>query len=175
MVTVYFVREMWEPEGLPQRLQRGRVIANDQVYMDYANVGAVQIGGPYTASGSSKDTPSHRAIFVCYPRAASEENACATKILSRLAHLAYRRPVTTQDTQTLMAFFNDGRRDGGGFDAGIQFALERLLVDPDFLLRVHRDAKQSEAIYRLSDLEIASRLSFFIWSSIPDEHLLDLF
>src|SRR5437870_4839853 len=174
VVTVYFVREMWEPEGLPQRLQRGRVIANDQVYMDYANVGAVQIGGPYTASGSSKDTPSRRAIFVCYPRAAPEENACATKILSRLAHLAYRRPVTTQDTQTLMAFFNDGRRDGGGFDAGIQFALERLLVDPDFLLRVHRDAKQSEAIYRLSDLEIASRLSFFIWSSFPDEHLLDL-
>ncbi|HSU89657.1 MAG TPA: DUF1592 domain-containing protein, partial [Terriglobia bacterium] len=174
VVAVYFVRELWEPEGLPQPLQRGRVIANDQVYMDYANVGAVQIGGPYAASASAKDTPSRRVIFVCYPRAASEENACATKILSRLAHLAYRRPVAPQDTQTLMAFFNDGRRDGGSFDAGIQFALERLLVDPDFLLRVHRDAKQSEAIYRLSDLEIASRLSFFIWSSIPDEHLLDL-
>ena len=174
VVAVYFVRELWEPEGLPQPLQRGRVIANDQVYMDYANVGAVQIGGPYAASASAKDTPSRRAIFVCYPRAASEENGCATKILSRLAHLAYRRPVAPQDTQTLMAFFNDGRRDGGSFDAGIQFALERLLVDPDFLLRVHRDAKQSEAIYRLSDLEIASRLSFFIWSSIPDEHLLDL-
>jgi mono/diheme cytochrome c family protein len=183
VVAVYFVRELWEAEGLPQPLQRGRVIANDQVYMDYANVGAVQIGGPYAASGSATETPSRRAIFVCYPGqprrprepgAASEENACATKILSRLAHLAYRRPVTTQDTQTLMAFFNDGRRDGGSFDTGIQFALERLLVDPDFLLRVHRDAKQSEAIYRLSDLEIASRLSFFIWSSIPDEHLLDL-
>jgi len=174
VVAVYFVRELWEPEGLPQPLQRGRVIANDQVYMDYANVGAVQIGGPYAASASAKDTPSRRVIFVCYPRAASEENACATKILSRLAHLAYRRPVAPQDTQTLMAFFNDGRRDGGSFDAGIQFALERLLVDPDFLLRVHRDAKQSEAIYRLSDLEIASRLSFFIWSSIPNEHLLDL-
>ena len=174
VVAVYFVRELWEPEGLPQRLQRGRVIANDQVYMDYANVGGVQIGGPYAASASAKDTPSRRAIFVCYPRTPSEENACATKILSRLAHLAYRRPVTPQDTQTLMAFFNDGRRDGGSFDAGIQFSLERLLVDPDFLLRVHHDAKQSEAIYRLSDLEIASRLSFFIWSSIPDEHLLDL-
>src|SRR5205823_3938670 len=103
VVSVYFVRELWEPEGLPQPLQRGRVIANDQVYMDYANVGAAQIGGPYAASASAKDTPSRRAIFVCYPRAASEENACATKILSRLAHLAYRRPITTQDTQTLMA------------------------------------------------------------------------
>src|SRR5437870_10565555 len=173
-VSVYLVRELWEPEGLPQPLQRGRVIANDQVYMDYANVGALQIGGPFTHAGAAKDTPSRRAIFVCYPRQASEENACATKILSRMARLAYRRPLTTQDVQTLVEFFNNGRRDGGSFDAGIQFALERLLVDPDFLLRVHRDAKQSEAIYRLSYIEIASRLSFFLWSSIPDERLLDL-
>src|SRR5437773_9545670 len=90
-----------------------------------------------------------------------------------MARLAYRRPVTQQDVQTLLEFFNKGRRDGGTFDTGIQFALERLLVDPDFLLRVHRDSKQSESIYRLSDLEIASRLSFFLWSSIPDERLLD--
>src|SRR5206468_10301024 len=76
VVAVYFVRELWEPEGLPQPLQRGRVIANDQVYMDYANVGAVQIGGPYAASASAKDTPSRRSIFVCYPSTASEENAC---------------------------------------------------------------------------------------------------
>ena len=173
-VSVYFVRELWEPEGLPQPLQRGRVITNDQVYMDYSNIGAVQIGGPFTPGGAAKDTPSRRAIFVCYPRQGSEENACATKILSRMARLAYRRPLTTQDVQTLVEFFNNGRREGGSFDAGIQFALERLLVDPDFLLRVHRDAKQSEAIYRLSDIEIASRLSFFLWSSIPDERLLDL-
>src|SRR5207244_13617332 len=109
-------------------------------------------------SAAARSTPSRRVIFVCYPRAASEENACATKILSRLAHLAYRRPVAPQDTQTLMAFFNDGRRDGGSFDAGIQFALERLLVDPDFLLRAPRGAQQSEAICRLSDPALASRL-----------------
>jgi len=174
LVGVYFVRELWEPEGLPQPLQRGRVITDDQVYMDYANVGAVLIGGPFTSAGTANDTPSRRAIFVCYPKQVSEESTCASKILSRLARLAYRRPVTTQDVQTLSEFFNNGRRDGGTFDAGIQFALERLLVDPDFLLRVHRDSKQSEAIYRLSDLEIASRLSFFLWSSIPDERLLDL-
>src|SRR5262245_31660083 len=173
-VGVYFVREFWEPEGLPQPQQRGRVITNDQVYMGYANVGVLQIGGPFNPAGVAKDTPSRRAIFVCYPRAVSEESACATKILSRMARLAYRRPVTKDDVQTLLGFFTTGRKDGGSFDAGIQFALERLLVDPDFLLRVYRDSKQSEGIYRLSDLEVASRLSFFLWSSIPDERLLDL-
>jgi hypothetical protein len=173
-VGVSFVRELWEPEGLPQPLQRGRVITNDEVYMDYANLGAVQIGGPYNPAGIAKDTPSRRAIFVCQPKAAAEENACATRILSRLARLAYRRPATASDVQTLLQFFNSGRKDGGSFDTGIQFALERLIVDPDFLLRVYRDSKQSETVYRLSDLEVASRLSFFLWSSIPDEHLLDV-
>jgi mono/diheme cytochrome c family protein len=174
MVGVSFVRELWEPEGLPQPQQRGRVITNDQVYMGYANVGVLQIGGPYNPAGVAKDTPSRRSIFVCYPRAISEESACATKILSRIARMAYRRPVTKDDVQTLTVFFATGRKDGGSFDAGIQFALERLLVDPDFLLRVYRDSKQSEEIYRLSDFEVASRLSFFLWSSIPDERLLDL-
>src|SRR5215468_2446241 len=173
-VGVSFLRELWEPEGLPQPQQRGRVITNDQVYMGYANVGVLQIGGPYNPAGVAKDTPSRRSIFVCYPRAVSEESACATKILSRFARLAYRRPVSKDDVQTLLGFFSTGRKDGGSFDAGIQFALERLLVDPDFLLRVYRDSKQSEGIYRLGDLEVASRLSFFLWSSIPDERLLDL-
>src|SRR5262245_55981467 len=93
-VGVSFVRELWEPEGLPQPQQRGRVITNDQVYMGYANVGVLQIGGPYNPAGVAKDTPSRRAIFVCYPRAVSEESACGTKILSRVARMAYRRPVT---------------------------------------------------------------------------------
>jgi mono/diheme cytochrome c family protein len=205
VVGVTFVREQWEPEGLPQPLQRGRVIADDQVYMDYANVGAVLIGGPYQAAGPAKDTPSRRAIFVCQPASAApaEEHACATKILSRMATMAYRRPATKADVQTLMEFFDNGRHDGGSFDAGIQFALERMLVDPDFLLRIHLNktartpvasklgaalqpaayqvphaaASQGPAAngaYKLSDLELASRLSFFLWSSIPDEHLLAL-
>jgi len=189
VVGVSFVRELWEPEGLPQPLQRGRVITNDQVYMDYANVGKVQIGGPYTVSESAKagtakrdelETPSRRAIFVCRPKLAGEERACATKILSRMARLAYRRPVTNRDVQTLVEFFDSGRNDGGNFDAGIQFALERMLVDPDFLLRVHRDpsatkqAGSAPNTYRLSDIEVASRLSFFLWGSIPDERLLAL-
>jgi hypothetical protein len=181
-VGVSFVREQWEPEGLPQPLQRGRVITNDQVYMDYANVGSVQIGGPYKPAGTAKDTPSRRTIFICQPKAASEEQACATKIISKMARLAYRRPVSASDVSTLMAFYADGRKEGGSagsFDAGIQFAMERMLVDPDFLLRVVRDPASRQSVdakgtYALSNIEVASRLSFFLWSSIPDDQLLTL-
>jgi hypothetical protein len=168
VVGVSFVRELWEPEGLPQPLQRGRVIADDNIYMGYANIGAVQIGGPYQSAGTAKDTPSRRAIFICQPRAVAEEQPCATKIISRMARLAYRRPVTKADVQPLLAFFDSGRHDGGSFESGIQFALERIMADPDFLLRVHQPAS------RLPDLEVASQLSFFLWSSIPDERLLSL-
>ena len=165
VVGVSFVRELWEPEGLPQPLQRGRVIANDQVYMDHANVGSVQIGGPYIKGPATPaDTPSRRNIFICK----EQDRGCATRILSRMARLAYRRPATDGDVKTLLGFYDDGRRDSGTFDGGIQFALERLLVDPDFLLRVYRSTG------RLSDLEVASRLSFFLWSSIPDDRLLTL-
>jgi mono/diheme cytochrome c family protein len=168
IVGVSFVRELWEPEGLPQPLQRGRVITDDQVYMDYASVGSVQIGGPYKQSGRGQATPSRRAIFSCHPTRAADEQRCASEILSRLARLAYRRPVTNRDVQVLRDFFDAGRREAGHFDGGIQFALERMLVDPDFLLRVHQDSNQ------LSDIEVASRLSFFLWSSIPDDRLLTL-
>jgi Protein of unknown function (DUF1587)/Planctomycete cytochrome C len=91
VVGVSFVRQFWEPEGLPQPLQRGRVIADDQVYMGYANVGSVLVGGPYQVTAPAKDTPSRRAIFVCQPRTVAEERDCATKIVSRLARRAYRR------------------------------------------------------------------------------------
>jgi hypothetical protein len=181
VVGAAFVREMFEAEGLPQPLQRARVIADDNVYMEFANVNLLQIGGPYKNEGPAKDTPSRRAVFVCQPKAAAEESACATKILSRMARLAYRRPVAAADTHTLMKFFEDGRRDGKSFEAGIQFALERMLVDPDFLVRVHRDPSagpkakaQTGEPYRLPDIELASRLSFFLWSSIPDDRLLSL-
>ena len=175
VVGVAFVRELWEPEGLPQPLQRGRVIADDQVYMDYANVGSVQIGGPYKVAPNTfipngALSESQKKIFICRPHEASEEKACAEKILSTLARRAYRRPVTAADVQTLTKFFATGRRDGGSFEAGIQIALERMLVDPEFLLRVHRESTSG----RLTDLELASRLSFFLWSTIPDDRLLSL-
>ncbi|MCY4076066.1 MAG: DUF1592 domain-containing protein, partial [Acidobacteria bacterium] len=121
--------------------------------------------------------PSRRRIFVCRPAAPSGGEACARSILSRLARIAYRRPPTDGDVETLLDFFRAGRaKTEGGFDTGIQLALERLLVDPDFLLRVHEEppgAAPGQA-YALPDLELASRLSFFLWSSIPDEELLDL-
>ena len=121
VVGVSFVRELWEPEGLPQPLQRGRVITDDNVYMGYASVGAVQIGGPYKNSGPPKDTPSRRAIFVCEPASAADEKPCAEKILSRMARLAYRRPVRAADVRTLTGFFESRRLEGGDFHEGIQF------------------------------------------------------
>jgi hypothetical protein len=175
VVGVSFVRELWEPEGLPQPLQRGRVLTNDEIYMGYAAVGSVEVGGPYDATGTATNTPSRRAIFVCEPgKPEGLPRQCATKILSKMARRAYRRPVTKADVDTLLEFFEKGRRESGSFDAGIQFALERILVDPDFLLRVQRDPPTGSGPHRLSDIELASRLSFFLWSSIPDERLLDL-
>jgi hypothetical protein len=167
VVGVSFVRQLWEPESLPQPLQRGRVITDDQVYMDYANVGSVQIGGPFAEERATTDTPSRRAIFLCEPKSAGDEKACAARILSNMARLAYRRPATSGDLQTLTAFFAARRRDAP-FDAAIQFALERMLVDPDFLLRLHAPSADTKR----QNIELASRLSFFLWSSIPDDRLL---
>ena len=174
VVGVSFVRQRWEPEGVFQVRQAGEVLSNDERYYGNAAVDSVAIGGPYQVTGVS-DTPSRRAIFVCRPSARSDETACATRILSRLARRAFRRPVTDDDRQMLLPFFDRGRAEGGSFDAGVQLALERLLVDPDFLLRLELDPPEVApgAVYRLSDLEIASRLSFFLWSSLPDEPLLE--
>ena len=174
LVGVSFVRQMWAPEGLPQPQQRGRVLTNDQIYMGHASVGAVSIAGPYAGPRAATDTPSRRAMFVCEPRRRSDERECAAKILSRITRLAYRRPVTPADVQTLLPFFDTGRQEGDSFEAGIQLALERVLVDPDFLLRLYRDPGPSRSSpTRLTDLELASRLSFFLWNSIPDERLLE--
>ena len=176
-VGVSFVRQLWEPEGIPQPLQRGRVLTNDQIYMGYAAVAAVEIGGPYAATGAASDTPSRRAIFVCQPAIESEERACAAEILRPIARRAFRRPVTDADVEALLIFFDEGRADGGSFDHGVQFALERILIDPEFLLRVYRDpaeAADGQTAYALSDLDLASRLSFFLWSSLPDDTLLEL-
>jgi len=175
-VSVSFVRNIWEPEGILKPRQAGEVLSNDEVYNGNAAVSAVAIGGPYAVTGPG-DTPSRQAIFTCRPSTAApaDERACAAEIVSRLARRAYRRPVTPEDVDTLLGFFDSGREDGGSFDAGIQLALERMLVDPDFLLRIERDpvGAAAGAPYRLSDVEVASRLSFFLWGSIPDDALLD--
>jgi hypothetical protein len=126
---------------------------------------SVTISGPYNVSGSG-ETPSRRRIFVCH----TENDTCARQILSALAQRAYRRPVTDADLQFLLPFYTAGR-ESGNFEAGIQRALERLLVSPQFLFRVERNPEGSSPA-RISDLELASRLSFFLWSSIPDDELL---
>ncbi len=127
---------------------------------------SVTISGPYNVSGSG-DSPSRRRIFVCH----DANDTCARQILSTLAQRAYRRPVTDADLQYLLPFYTAGRGEGGNFEAGIQRALERLLVSPQFLFRIEHNPEGS-APQRISDLELASRLSFFLWSSIPDDELL---
>jgi mono/diheme cytochrome c family protein len=137
-------------------------------------ISSLLIGGPYNGR-VPKDSPSRRRILVCQPTSANEETACATKIVSALARRAYRRQVTSDDMQTLLGFFRTARATGT-FDTGIRAALERLLTSPDFLFRIEADPEKiaPATAYRLSDVELASRLSFFLWSSIPDEELLDL-
>jgi len=138
------------------------------------SISSLLIGGPFNGR-VPQDSPSRRRIFVCRPAGKSEETACATTILSTLARRGYRRPTTREDVQTLLAFYERARA-GGDFDTGIRAALERLLVSPDFLFRIEVDPDKaaSDASYRLSDVELASRVSFFLWSSIPDDELLDL-
>ena len=176
LITVAYVRQHIEPEGIPQPVQGGRLYANDEDYLGEQKIYAFEISGPFNVSTTSHDTPSRRHIFSCYPGQASEELPCARTILSDLARQAYRRPAGADDLQQLLGFFNSGREQGGSFDAGIQFALEYLLSDPDFLIRSYQDpAGLAPATpYRLSDLQLASRLSFFLWSSTPDEQLLSL-
>jgi hypothetical protein len=167
---------MWEPEFVPQPIRRGVALALDEEYMEPAAVDRIEIGGPHEMTGALPDTPSRRAIFTCHPQEGAEAGACADEILTRLARRAYRRPVSEAERAELTRFFELGRDQGGTFDSGVQMGLERILTSPSFLLRVYRDSAEANAgePYSLTDLEVASRLSFFLWSSIPDEELLAL-
>ncbi len=133
------------------------------------------IEGPHEPTGIS-DTPTRERLFVCQPASPAEEPACAEKIVSTLEHRAFRRPITSQDTAPALAFYKKAREDGGDFDAGIRAAVARTLVSPWFLFRVESDSADVPAgsNHAISDLELASRLSFFLWSSIPDDELLGL-
>ncbi len=137
-------------------------------------IGTVTIRGPYNGTGPG-DTPSRAQIFSCRPRNASDESACAKQVLSTLMRRAYRRSVTESDLAKLMPFYENGRKDST-FDHGVETAVERLLVSPQFLYRIERDPAGAApgSTYRISDLELASRLSFFLWSSGPDDELLNL-
>jgi len=137
-------------------------------------IAALLIGGPYNGK-IDPDSPSRKQLYVCHPTGPSDETPCATKIVSRLARRAYRRAATPDDIDTLLAFYKAARANGT-FDDGIEAALERVLVSPDFLFRIEADPAgvAPGASYRVSDVDLASRLSFFLWSSTPDDTLLDL-
>jgi hypothetical protein len=160
---------------LDLRLDGTRLKLFDVVYLgENPQLTSVTVSGPYDATGPG-NTPSRKKIFTCTPRATKDELPCARKILSNLARLAYRRPVTDADLSPLLGFYEIGRRDGS-FDKGIERALRAMLVSPDFLFRIERDPGNAApgTVHHISDLELASRLSFFLWSSIPDDQLLTL-
>jgi len=176
-VTVSFVDQFWEPEGVLQPAQRGFAVSTNELYYGHPAVDTVSIGGPYGVASATdtSDSVSRRKVFVCRPKDNTAEQACATKILSTLARRAYRRPVTDEEVKTLLSFYEAGRVRGG-FEAGIQRGIRRILAAPNFLFRIEREPANAApgTPYRLSDLDLASRLSFFLWSSIPDDELLDL-
>jgi mono/diheme cytochrome c family protein len=140
----------------------------------HPHVDVLTVTGPFKASGPGT-TPSRSRIFVCRPARESEEAACATKIIATLARRAYRQPVGETDLQRLVAFYHAGRGEGT-FDAGIQAAVQRILASPKFIFRAEAAPAgvAPGAAYRISDFELASRLSFFLWSTIPDDELLKL-
>jgi hypothetical protein len=174
VIGVTFLREMWEAEGVQQPRLFGYHLAVNEMPDANPSIGSIAIEGPLSVTGPG-DTPSRQQIFSCQPASADEEPACAHQILSSLARRAYRRPVDESDVQGLIDFYNQGHVEGG-FDTGIRFALERILVSPDFIFRIERDPLDAEpgSAYAITDTELASRLSFFLWSSLPDDELLDL-
>jgi hypothetical protein len=179
LVAVAFPRESSVIEGVHRSRLPG--FASDPYDEDDPSfhesdpaVASVIISGPYSVRGLG-ETPSRKKIFVCQPANAADEEPCAQKILTALARQAYRRPVTGGDVEALLGLYKIGRNEGG-FEAGIGMALQKILVSPEFLVRVERDPANTAAnsIYRISDLELASRLSFFLWSASPDDELLGL-
>ncbi len=164
-------------------MDRQRGAGVDEIYSDFrtnatfttpGGVPTLVVTGPFNATGVG-DSPSRRAIFSCKPATAAEEAACARTILTTLARRAYRGPVCAAEVNTLLEFYREGRKTGD-FENGIQQALARILVAPRFVYRIEEEpsAVASGQTYRLSDVELASRLSFFLWSSIPDDELREV-
>ena len=159
-----------------RRLQNYVRSSSDTIdFSGYPHIDEVILTGPFNATGAA-GTPSRRRLFVCRPKTQADEAGCARQILSTVARRAYRSEPAERDLATLMDFFRQGRKDGGSFDSGIDLALRRVLASPKFIFRTERDpaGMAPGAAYRVSDIDLASRLSFFIWSSIPDDELLDL-
>lgn len=185
-VSASFVDSPWEREGVTQPIQVDFGRGSDEYYDGYAAVDTVTIRGPYEAGGLS-ETASRRAVFSCRPAKAAEEVACARRIFETLARRAYRRPATGDEIDTLLSFYRSGSKQGGfpphdansaswgpRFEEGIRAGLERMLISFNFLFRIETPPVNGAGVYPLSDFDLASRLSFFLWSSIPDDQLLTL-
>ncbi len=174
LVTVTFVKKTSAlAESIRQPFSRPHGEGDYLLYEPH--LGAVTIAGPFNAQGAH-DTPSRERVFSCHPSDPSQETPCARQILTSLARRAYRRPVRDAEITGLLAFYNEGHANGG-FEAGIERALRAILVSPDFLYRVETPslkASSTTSVSPLSDLELASRLSFFLWSSIPDDELIQV-
>ncbi len=156
-----FLRSTIETGGLPG-------------FTFFPHIGSVRIDGPYNAAGAA-DTASRRAIFVCRPARAAEEKACAERIISAFARRAFRQPATSEDLRDLAGLYATGRKDGS-FDQGIELALQGILAHPKFIYRIEGEPRDlaADRAYPISGMELASRLSFFLWSTIPDDELIGL-
>ena len=165
IVAATFLKDTVKSEGILD-------LTGNQAFFE--GVGTVSIAGPYGAKVPG-DTPSRRKIFICRPSGPKDEETCATRIITTLARRAYRRPIKADEIPTLMIPYQ-AAREHGTFEDGIRMALERILVSPNFLFRVEIDPSgiAPGTAYRIRDLELASRLSFFLWSTIPDDELFDI-
>jgi hypothetical protein len=168
-----FIEQPVEEQNVWQPVLRDSLEAHNPSGIPRLRTGNIE--GPFNVTGIS-ETPSRKRLFTCKPKSSAQETACASEILSNVARRAFRRPVTERDIQRPMAFYNDARKEGGDFDAGIRAGLARILASPAFVFRSEEDPANLPpgAAHRISDIELASRLSFFLWSSIPDDELLNL-
>jgi mono/diheme cytochrome c family protein len=158
-----FLKDTVRPEG---------ILARNRETAFFEGVGTVSVAGPYNVQGPGA-TASRDKIFLCHPATRAEEQACAEKSLTSLAHHAYRRPIAADDLPQLLALYRQGA-ESGGFEAGMRLALQKILVSPEFIFRMEFDPPDAApgSVHRISDIELASRLSFFLWSTIPDDELL---
>jgi hypothetical protein len=168
-----FIERPTQEQDVWQPLLRDSLEAHNPGGIPRLRTGTIE--GPYNITGIG-DTPTRKRLFVCKPESAAKETPCAAQILSAVARRAFRRPVTESDTKQPMVFYTDARKSGGDFNAGIRAGLARILASPAFVFRAETDAASLPAgiAHRITDLELASRLSFFLWSSIPDDELLTL-
>jgi uncharacterized protein DUF1592/uncharacterized protein DUF1588/uncharacterized protein DUF1587/uncharacterized protein DUF1585/uncharacterized protein DUF1595 len=165
-IGAFFLKDTVLQEGIIDKVR------DDDVKTYFEGVATVTVAGPFNVEGPGH-TATRDKIFICHPSGSSDEMDCAEKILTNLAHRAYRRPLTADDMPELLALYKEGAANGG-FEAGVRLALQKILVSPDFLFRAEVDPPNTPpgTVYRISDVELASRLSFFLWSSIPDAELL---